>query len=176
MPPATAITIPTPALPPRSLVLVTAANSLIASHATDALLSAGYRVRGAVRSLSRCGYLTPLFRSRHAKHPAGEACFELVEVPDVTVPGAWDDALKGVQGIAHVAGGTDLFMRDVDVERAVREEVRWQIGLLEAAGREGVRSVVWTSSAWAVWYVFSSPSSPELALRRDQLNGLGNGS
>ena len=139
------LSIPNPLLPLNSLILVTGANGLIASHATDQLLAAGYRVRGTVRSAPRCAYLTKLYESRH-----GADRFSLLEVPDVFAPGAWDEAVRGVAGIAHVLGALDLHVQDAD--RAAAEELPWQVALLEAAAREGgVRSVVFTSSAWAAW-------------------------
>ncbi|KAK4151155.1 hypothetical protein C8A00DRAFT_17409 [Chaetomidium leptoderma] len=145
------MTTPTPPhLPPNSLVLVTGANGLIASHAADQLLAAGYRVRGTVRSATRCAYLSTLFAARH--HHGGPDRFELVEIPDVSVPGAWDAAVRGVSGIAHVLGALDLAVQDADA--AAAEELPWHIGLLEAAVREGdgkVKAVVFTSSAWAAW-------------------------
>jgi uncharacterized protein YbjT (DUF2867 family) len=109
MPAQPALPITNRLLPASSLVLVTGANGLIASHAADQLLAAGYRVRGAVRSLSRSAYLEPLYAARH-----GPGRFALVAVPDVTVPGAWDDAVRGVAGIAHVVGGLDLAVQDAD--------------------------------------------------------------
>ena len=135
-----------PILPPNSLVLVTGANGLIASHITDQLLAFGYRVRGTVRSLSRSSYLTSLYATRHG-HPSR---FSLHEIPDVTRPGAWDAAVSGVSAIAHVLGATDLRVQDADVPAA--EELRWQMELLEAARRAGtVESFAFTSSAWAAW-------------------------
>ncbi|KAG7289907.1 hypothetical protein NEMBOFW57_006284 [Staphylotrichum longicolle] len=148
MPTPPALTIPNPALPPDALILVTGVNGLIASHAADQLLAAGYRVRGTVRSAPRCAYLTTLFASRH-----GPDRFSLYEVPDVTAPHAWDsgEVLRGVSGIAHVLGALDLAVQDADAAAAA--ELPWQIALLAAAAREGsgVRSVVFTSSAWAAW-------------------------
>jgi nucleoside-diphosphate-sugar epimerase len=137
--------ISSPILPPNALILVTGANGLIASHAADQLLAFGYRVRGTVRSATRCAYLTTLFSARH-----GAGRFELHEIPDVSAPGVWDTAVRGVSGIAHVLGALDLAVQDPD--RAAAEELPWQIRLLEAAAREPlVKSVVFTSSAWAVW-------------------------
>ncbi|KAL2129745.1 hypothetical protein VTI74DRAFT_7335 [Chaetomium olivicolor] len=137
--------IPSPLLPANSLLLVTGANGLIASHATDQLLAAGYRVRGTVRSAARCAYLAKLYTARH-----GPNRFELFEIPDVSIPGAWDAAVRGVSGIAHVLGALDLTVQDAD--KAAAEEMPWHTELLEAAVREGkVKSVVFTSSAWAAW-------------------------
>ncbi|GAB1315224.1 Aldehyde reductase 2 [Madurella fahalii] len=139
------ITITSPFIPPSSLILVTGANGLIGSHIVDQLLAAGYRVRGTVRSASRCSYLTDLFEARH-----GPNRFELFEVPDVTASGAWDGALKGVSGIAHVIGPVDYRVRDVDA--AVAKELEYQIPFLEAVVRErSVKAVAWTSSAWTAW-------------------------
>ncbi len=137
--------IPNPVIPPDSLILVTGANGLIASHATDQLLAFGYRVRATVRSASRCAYLTALYTARH-----GAGRFTLHEIPDVAAPGVWDEAVRGVSGIAHVLGALDLWVEDADKKAA--EELVWQTGMLEAARREGgVKSVVFTSSAWAAW-------------------------
>ncbi|KAK0652520.1 hypothetical protein B0T16DRAFT_387771 [Cercophora newfieldiana] len=128
-----------------SHITFTGANGLIASHITDQLLAAGYRVRGTVRSLSKASYLTPLFAARH-----GPNRFSLLEVPDITAPTAWNAAVANVSGIAHVIGATDLGVQDPDVSAA--EELPWQISLLEAARRSGtVQSFVFTSSAWAAW-------------------------
>ncbi|KAK0619121.1 hypothetical protein B0T14DRAFT_537040 [Immersiella caudata] len=135
-----------PLLPLDSLVLATGANGLIASHVTDQLLAYGYRVRGTVRSLSRSSYLTSLYTTRHGH----SSRFSLHEIPDVSAPGTWDAAVKGVSAIAHVVGATDLGVQDADESAA--EELKWQVDLLEAARRAGtVESFVFTSSAWAAW-------------------------
>ncbi|KAK3326917.1 hypothetical protein B0T19DRAFT_356728 [Cercophora scortea] len=139
------LTITNPTIPPDSVILVTGTNGLIASHVADQLLAAGYRVRGTVRNTAKSSYLEPLFTSRH-----GPGRFELAEVPDITAPGAWDGAIRGVSGIAHVVGTVDLSVLDPD--QTLAEELPWQIALLEAARREpSVKSFVFTSSAWAVW-------------------------
>ncbi|KAK4113319.1 NAD(P)-binding protein [Canariomyces notabilis] len=139
------ITITNPFIPPGSLILATGANGLIASHVVDQFLSAGYLVRGTVRSASRCSYLSSLFAARH-----GPGRFELFEVPDKTAPGAWDEAMRGVSGIAHTIGMVDFDVPDADA--AAEEELRWQVRFLEAAARqETVRAVAWNSTAWAAW-------------------------
>ncbi|KAK3365605.1 hypothetical protein B0T24DRAFT_682697 [Lasiosphaeria ovina] len=147
---ASKITLSNPSIPPGSLILVTGANGLIASHAADQLLAAGYRVRGAVRSAAKSSYLTELFAARHGQHPQSPRLFELVEVPDVTVPGAWDAAVRGVAGIAHVVGAVEMSPQDADAAAAA--ELKWQVALLEAAAREdSVKSFALTASAWAAW-------------------------
>jgi len=72
----------------KGLVLVTGANGYIAAKTVEAFLEAGWSVRGTVRSL------------RSAK-PVGDALSQyadrltFAEVPDITVPGAFDEAVKG---------------------------------------------------------------------------------
>ena len=71
-----------------SIVLVTGANGYIAARTAEAFLKAGYSVRGTVRSKSSAKDLVDAL-SEYAGR------FELVEVPDITVPGAFDEAVKG---------------------------------------------------------------------------------
>jgi nucleoside-diphosphate-sugar epimerase len=72
----------------KGLVLVTGANGYIAARTVEAFLKAGYSVRGTVRSKpSARGLLDAL--------PEYADRLEIVEVPDITVPGAYDEAVKG---------------------------------------------------------------------------------
>ncbi|KAK4200947.1 hypothetical protein QBC40DRAFT_65162 [Triangularia verruculosa] len=137
-------------IPTDSLVLVTGVNGLIASHAADQLMAYGYKVRGTVRSASKNAYLKDLYNNRH-----GPDRFELVEVPDVSVKGAFDKALKGgVAAVAHVVGSVDLQVQDAD--KAAEEEIPWQIDFLESCIKaKTVKSFVFTSSAWAAWTPWS---------------------
>lgn len=138
--------LPDPVIPVGSTILVTAANSLIGSHVVDQLLAVGYRVRGTVRTPSKCGWMEPLYTRRH-----GAGRFEMIQVADFHLPGAWDAAIQGVAGIAHVAGGVDLMVQDFE-EVGKRELTELHLPLLEAAKREpSVRSFAYTSSAWAAW-------------------------
>ncbi|OTB04723.1 hypothetical protein M426DRAFT_11356 [Hypoxylon sp. CI-4A] len=139
------LTIANPIIPPGSTILVTGANGLIASHVVDQFLAFGYKVRGTVRNPAKCAWMKPCFASRH---PSGE--LEIVQVSDFGAPGAWDEAVKGVSGIAAVVGGAELGMQDID--KALEEEFPWNKSLLQAARNEpSVKSFVYTSSAWAFW-------------------------
>ncbi|KAF3054951.1 Aldehyde reductase 2 [Daldinia childiae] len=134
-----------PTIPQGSTVLVTGANGLIASHAVDRLLEAGYNVRGTVRTPSKCTWMVPLFSSRH---PSSQ--LEIVQVSDFGVPGAWNDAVKGVAAVVAVAGGVGIAVSDID--KALEEEVPWNEALLQAAKNEPtVKAFIYTSSAWATW-------------------------
>ena len=84
------------AISPPAKVLVTGANGYLAAYVVKKYLEAGYSVRGTVRSLSRSVFLKDLFASY------GER-LELVAVEDITKDGAFDEAVKGVDVIAHTA-------------------------------------------------------------------------
>ncbi|KII83905.1 hypothetical protein PLICRDRAFT_179940 [Plicaturopsis crispa FD-325 SS-3] len=66
-------------IPNGSTVLVTGFTGYIGSHVTQQLLEAGYTGR-----------------------------LEVLEIPDVTVEGALDEAIKGVSGVAHVASDVSM--------------------------------------------------------------------
>ncbi|KAF2465310.1 aldehyde reductase [Lindgomyces ingoldianus] len=143
-----------PFLPPGSLILVTAANGLIASHIVDQLIYYGYNVRGTVRSHSRSSWMAPLFQARY---PGSK--FELVEIPDISASGCYDAALKGVSSVIHTAA-INLLEDDPSV---IPESVNAYINLLEAvAGAnksgENILRVILTSSSWAV--VYPTPNVP----------------
>lgn len=150
-------------IPRDSLILVTAANGLIASHVADQLLAAGYRVRGTVRDLQKCAWMTAHFEQAY-----GPGRFELLRVStpqEMTDPAVWDGAFRGVSGVAHVLGAVDLSVQDV--EAALAEEWPMHAAVLDAAKRassassaEGrLRGFVMTSSAWAAY-------TPDASLQR----------
>ncbi|KAK7946366.1 aldehyde reductase II [Apiospora aurea] len=159
-----------PTIPRDSLILVTAANGLIASHIADQLLAAGYRVRGQVRNLEKCAWMTSLFDRVY-----GPGRFELARVStpaEMTDPAVWDEVMRGVAGVAHVLGAVDLSVRDVNA--AFAEEWPMHAAVLDAAKRASVSAVdsgpseegwsrmrgfVFTSSAWAAY-------TPDASLRQ----------
>ena len=87
-----------PAIEKGALVLLTGVSGFIASHTADQLLDAGYKVRGTVRSLDKAHWLYELFDGKY-----GKGKFEAVEVPDMMSKNAFDEAVKGVDGICHLA-------------------------------------------------------------------------
>ncbi|GLA19226.1 hypothetical protein AnigIFM62618_006895 [Aspergillus niger] len=165
------------AIPKGSWILVTGVNGYVASHTASQLLRQGYRVRGTVRNPSKSQWVEDLF---HEKYGADH--FELVRVEDITVPGAFDDAVKatGVSGVAHVAtilGHTpDLITGVISTNRNL---------LVSAAREDTIKRFVYTSSSEAA--TFSSflehpagPSMPifvdtwnEEAIRRSQTTAMG---
>lgn len=72
------------------MVLVTGVNGLVASNVMDQLLKLGYLVRGTVRSRKAIGWVPSYFGDKY-----GLGTFEIILVPDISVPGAFNDAVKG---------------------------------------------------------------------------------
>ncbi|KAI2637541.1 hypothetical protein GGS21DRAFT_489324 [Xylaria nigripes] len=139
------LNISNPTIPLGSTILITGANGLIASTLADQLLAVGYNVRGTVRNATKCEWLYSTLEKRH-----GPGRFELVEIPDIKKPGVWDVPVRGVSGIAHVVG--TITYNEPGVDKHLEAEMPAHIALLEAAqAEEGVKSFVYTSSAWAVW-------------------------
>ncbi|OJJ05814.1 hypothetical protein ASPVEDRAFT_895034 [Aspergillus versicolor CBS 583.65] len=131
-------------IPNGSWVLVTGVNGYVASHTADQLLQHGYKVRGTVRNTTKNQWIKDLFDRKY-----GAGCFELGQVEDMTSPGAFDHAVKGVWGVVHVAtifGQTpDLISQVVDTNRNL---------LASAAGETTIKRFVYTSSSEAA--VFTS--------------------
>lgn len=118
------------------------ANGFIASHVVDQLLQAQYRVRGTVRSASRAAWLQSFFDEKY-----GTEKFSLFEVPDMGAPGAFNEAIKGAAGIAHVATPV---MQSFDPNEGVPVVVNGILNVLRAAMKEpSIKRVVLTSSSTA---------------------------
>ena len=81
-----------------SLVLITGVSGYIASHTAVQFVEAGYRVRGTVRSEDKAAWLYELFDSKY-----GKGKFEAVVVPDMKADNAFDEAIKNVDGVCHMA-------------------------------------------------------------------------
>ncbi|KAI0882237.1 aldehyde reductase [Annulohypoxylon maeteangense] len=127
---------------PGSLVLVTGVNGFIGSHIADQILHHGYRVRGTVRSIAKDQWMNEHFEKKY-----GPGKFELAEVPDMLASGAFDKAMKGASGLAHVATPV---MTSPDPNLIIPPTVDIMIRVLEAAAKEPeMKRVVLTSSSGA---------------------------
>jgi nucleoside-diphosphate-sugar epimerase len=95
------------AVSPPARVLVTGANGYLAVWVVKKYLEAGYSVRGTVRSLVKTAFLNDQFAQYGDR-------FELVEVQDITKDGAFDEAVQGVDAIAHTASPFHLKATEPD--------------------------------------------------------------
>ncbi|KAI0467425.1 hypothetical protein F4859DRAFT_243157 [Xylaria cf. heliscus] len=139
------------AIPAGSTVLVTGCNGFIGSHIADQFLQRGYRVRGTVRDAGKNAWMTTLF---DAKYGAGQ--FELFPLPDMAVPGAFDDAVQGVSAMVHTASIMTLAH---DPNEVIPGAVEYALNALKAAYAEPriTRFVFCSSSTAAVLSVAGRP-------------------
>ncbi|KAM7192330.1 hypothetical protein V8F20_008921 [Naviculisporaceae sp. PSN 640] len=127
----------------KGLVLVTGANGYVAARTVEALLLSGYSVRGSVRSLTSA---EPLYAALPPRlHPN----LSIVAVPDITSPGCFDSAVKGVDAIAHIAAPVSATF--TDPEPVISLATTSILRALEAASTEPkVKSFVFMSSVAAI--------------------------
>ncbi|KAG7127552.1 JmjC domain-containing protein E like [Verticillium longisporum] len=132
-----------PAVPYGSIVVVSGASGFIGSHIVDQVLAAGYKVRGTTRNLQRSAWMSDFFAKQY-----GTEKFELVQVPDMDVDGAFDDAVAGASGFIHVAND----MTGVaDPKVAIPRAVDGALNALKASAKEPrMKRFVFTSSSFAV--------------------------
>ncbi|KAH7137619.1 hypothetical protein EDB81DRAFT_900988, partial [Dactylonectria macrodidyma] len=127
-------------IPVGSWVLVTGATGFVASQVTKQFLERGYKVRGTVRDLSQASWLV----DDRFKSYVENGSLELVAVPDLGAEGAFDEAVKGVSAIAHIATISSL---DPNPNNVVPQTVAGTVSILEAALAEpSVQEVVYTST------------------------------
>ncbi|ODO07587.1 D-lactaldehyde dehydrogenase [Cryptococcus wingfieldii CBS 7118] len=126
------------------LVLVSGASGFVAVHTVKEFLKEGINVRGTVRSAEKGDYLKNLF-----KDLPGE--FTYVLVKDIAQEGAFDEAVKGVDAIAHLA--SPFYVTNVsDANELIGPAVQGTTGILKSAQKNNpsVKRIVVTSSVAAV--------------------------
>ncbi|KAK4225699.1 hypothetical protein QBC38DRAFT_253660 [Podospora fimiseda] len=139
----------------KGTVLLTGLNGYIAGVTAEAFLKAGYSVRGTVRSASSAKTLLDAL-SHYGN-------LSIVEIPDITKPGAFDEAVKGVSYIAHLASPVSFSFDDP--QGVINTAKTGALRVLESAHKHqlshpgSITSLVFMSSIAAV----RSPnnSSPE---------------
>ncbi|KAJ7766213.1 hypothetical protein B0H16DRAFT_1523417 [Mycena metata] len=133
-------------------VLVSGANGFIASWVVRNLLEEGFAVRGTARSVEKGAHLQKLFASYGEK-------FELAVVPDIAQEGAFDEAVRGVDAIEHIASPVHLHAGEPD--DLIIPAVRGTVGMLKSAMKYGqsVKRIVMTSSCAAVLQVEPEPKT-----------------
>ncbi|KAH7011053.1 aldehyde reductase [Ilyonectria destructans] len=131
-----------PAVPFSSWVVVSGVSGFIGSHVADQVLEVGYKVRGTTRDSKKNAWVEDYFKQKY-----GSESFELVEVPDMTAEGAFDNVVSGAGGFIHVANDMSG-SKNPDV--AVARTVNGALNALKASAKEpGVKRFVYTSSSFA---------------------------
>ncbi|KAK4506677.1 hypothetical protein PRZ48_000410 [Zasmidium cellare] len=128
----------------KPLLLITGASGFIGSQTVAAFLRHGYRVRLAGRNESTCSRM-------QSTHKAHAAQIETTIVPDITNPGAFDTAVKGVDGVIHMASPFTHKIEDNERDLII-PAVKGTEGILQSVYRfaPGVKRIVLTSSFAAI--------------------------
>lgn len=124
-------------------ILVTGASGYIGSWIVKTLVDRGYSVVVAVRSQHHVDFITKRF-------PEYEGKVTGVVVPDIGAPGAYDDAVKDVDGIIHAASPATLVWNDPS--EIIDPAVNSVKGILGSAAKFGknVKRVVLCSSSSSI--------------------------
>ncbi|TCD60402.1 methylglyoxal reductase (NADPH-dependent) gre2 [Steccherinum ochraceum] len=124
-------------------ILVTGINGFAAMWVARYLLEHGYSVRGTVRSADKGVHPREYFKSYGAK-------LEVVVVEDITTKGAFDEAVKNIDGIFHAAAGFHLHADDPS--ELITPAVDGTVGILDSALKHGnkVKRFVQLSSISAI--------------------------
>ncbi|RFU28711.1 hypothetical protein B7463_g7601, partial [Scytalidium lignicola] len=121
-------------------ILVTGASSYIGAHVLEAFLEAGYNIRGAVRSQTSADRVL----KSHARY-ANQLTFVIVEV--IEKPGAFDEAVQGVDGVIHMQSPFRIEVEDNEKDLLI-PAINGTLGILESIQNHNpsVKRVVITSS------------------------------
>ncbi|KAF5667296.1 dihydroflavonol-4-reductase [Fusarium heterosporum] len=146
----------------KGVVLVTGANGFIGARTVDAFLSANYSVRAAVRSQSSASSLLSALPSY-----ASSGRLTTILVPDIMADGAFNDAVKGVVAVAHLAAPVDFSNTDIDY--VIGSSLQGTLGILKSAIKEpGLKSFVYMSSIVTVRG--SEPKDPSRGYSEEDWN------
>ncbi|KAJ3121973.1 hypothetical protein HK098_003233 [Nowakowskiella sp. JEL0407] len=131
----------------KPLVLVTGITGFVGSHVANQLLSAGYKVRGTLRSKAKGE------KVYQAVIPAGvdKSNLELFEIDLLDPSSKWELAIKGCTYIQHVASPFQIGAATVNEDFFIKPAVEGTLNVLKAALTEPkIKRVVLTSSTVAV--------------------------
>ncbi|KAI1776469.1 NAD(P)-binding protein [Hypoxylon cercidicola] len=144
----------------RGTILITGLNGYLAGRLAEAALRAGYNVRGTVRNLAAGAEVQ---KALLGLGYGGGA--EVVHVPNMIEPGAFDEAVIGCTAIVHLAATVNETWT-LEPSEVVRMAVSSTTGILDSALKAGaqLQSVVFMSSAAAI---FDVPPEPGIYTEKD---------
>jgi nucleoside-diphosphate-sugar epimerase len=133
-----------------ALVLLTGGSGFIGATTLRYALEKGYRVRATARSQSKADALSKRMNKYSDK-------LETVVVPDILADGAYDEAIKGVEYVVHLASPLAIGTLDDDLDALIiQPAVQGTLEILRASAKEdSVKRVVITSSTVALTPFFA---------------------
>lgn len=144
-------------------VLITGASGWLGSHIAEEALKRGLRVRLSTRSQEK---IQPLVDALKTNFDASD--IDVAVVTDFAQPGAYDEAIKGVDGIVFAA--TDISFT-TDYESVVKGSLKgYQVMLDAAKNAPALKRVVFTSSSVALGFPNVDSSKPTQHLNRASWN------
>ena len=128
-----------------SRILVTGVTGFIGAHVADQFLQAGYVVVGTTRKAHKADKLKQYFLNKYGKK------FEVYESGDIEQEGAFDNAVKDVEIIAHLASPVVITAED-PIKEVITPAIVGTINILNSAVKYGkqVKHVIVTSSMFSV--------------------------
>jgi len=140
-----------PAVAAPAKVLVTGASGFLAVWVIRTLLERGLNVVGTVRSNPKGDYLKDLYKEHGDR-------FSYVIVEDIEAEGAFDEAVKDVDAVAHTA--SPFHMHADEPDEIIGPAVNGTVGVLRSIKAHGknVKRVVVTSSLAAIEVPRDPPS------------------
>ncbi|TDL15600.1 NAD-P-binding protein [Rickenella mellea] len=143
----------------RGLVLVTGATGFVGTEVAIAFLDAGYTVRGTARSQQK-------FNDWESFNPKYKGKIQWF-IADLSVPNGFDEAIKGVQYIAHTASPFTYDFKDNETDM-LKPAIEGTKIIMEAAKKEpSVEHVVITSSFTAILDFEKFPNPGYTYTRKD---------
>ncbi|OLN84428.1 putative uncharacterized oxidoreductase C513.07-like protein 3 [Colletotrichum chlorophyti] len=137
---------------PGELLLITGVTGHIGFAVLIHALRAGYNVRCAVRSQAKSDTIRCRPQIRDLNLPHSRLSFAIV--PDITVDGAYNNAVHGVSAVIHIASPfptADSIPYELHQKHFIQPAVHGTLNILRAARRTStVRRIVFTSSVVAL--------------------------
>ncbi|KAF8324554.1 uncharacterized protein EI90DRAFT_3129739 [Cantharellus anzutake] len=133
-----------PAISAPAKILVTGASGYVGAWVVKVLVDRGYSVLATTRYKEEGEFLVRRFPSYKGK-------VEYTIIPDIQKAGAFDEAVRHVEGIVHCA--TPVRFTFKDHKEILGPAIRGTIGLLESASKYGanIRRIIFSSTAMAVY-------------------------
>ncbi|KAI5478174.1 ketoreductase [Pseudohyphozyma bogoriensis] len=149
-------------VPSPQLVLVTGASGYIGAETCLEFLRQGFSIRQALRTQAQADAWSEKF-------PEYASRVEFAIVPDITKPGAFDEAIVGVDAVCHTASPVTFIPKD-NRRDLLDPAIQGTLSILESTKKEPkIKAMVITSSVSA--YVdYKNPFGPEHTLTAKDWN------